>query len=205
MASATNSIPWLRRRLLPNIDAGFRPRFSSERQQTRPLRPGLCFLNRQYGVVGLEADIDGIAGAHSHAALAQAGSVPGSAPLTSADGALLWTKSVDCLGTVRGRFGFLVTPTLLVYGTGGLAYGETNTSTGCRRTLGYPDIPSPLWRFRQQRPSTTSSAGRPVAVSNGYSGPIGASRSNISIMISASELLRWCIGDSDASLSSGRA
>ena len=49
MASATNSIPWLRRRLLPNIEAGICPRFSSERQQTRPLRPGLCFLNRQYG------------------------------------------------------------------------------------------------------------------------------------------------------------
>jgi hypothetical protein len=35
-----------------------------------------------------------------------------------------------------------VTPTLLVYGTGGLAYGETNASTGVVETLGYPDIPS---------------------------------------------------------------
>jgi outer membrane immunogenic protein len=98
-------------------------------------------------VAGIEADIDGIAGAHSHAALAQAGSVPGSAPLTSADGALLWTKSVDYLGTVRGRFGFLVIPTLLVYGTGGLAYGETNASTGVAETLGYPDIPGPFGAF----------------------------------------------------------
>ena len=29
-------------------------------------------------------------------------------------------------GTVRPRLGFLVTPTLLVYGTGGFAYGEVN-------------------------------------------------------------------------------
>ena len=31
-------------------------------------------------------------------------------------------------GTVRGRLGLLVTPTILVYGTGGLAYGQTETS-----------------------------------------------------------------------------
>jgi outer membrane immunogenic protein len=30
---------------------------------------------------------------------------------------------VDWMGTVRGRIGYLVTPTLMVYGTGGLAYG----------------------------------------------------------------------------------
>jgi outer membrane immunogenic protein len=32
-------------------------------------------------------------------------------------------------GTLRGRLGFLATPNLLLYGTGGLAYGET-TSRG---------------------------------------------------------------------------
>jgi len=33
------------------------------------------------------------------------------------------------LGTLRGRLGFLLTPTLLVYGTGGLAYSEVSAST----------------------------------------------------------------------------
>jgi outer membrane immunogenic protein len=33
------------------------------------------------------------------------------------------------LGTLRGRLGFLPAPTLLVYGTGGLAYGEVSAST----------------------------------------------------------------------------
>ena len=39
------------------------------------------------------------------------------------------TKRLDYLGTVRGRLGFLFTPTLLVYGTGGLAYGGVSSST----------------------------------------------------------------------------
>ena len=38
------------------------------------------------------------------------------------------TKSIDWFGTVRGRVGFLVTPQWLLYGTGGLAYGQTKSS-----------------------------------------------------------------------------
>src|SRR5665213_3507259 len=37
------------------------------------------------------------------------------------------TKSIDWFGTVRGRLGVLVTPQWLLYGTGGLAYGQTRT------------------------------------------------------------------------------
>jgi outer membrane immunogenic protein len=40
------------------------------------------------------------------------------------------SERVDWLGTVRGRLGFLITPTWLVYGTGGLAYGSASSSTG---------------------------------------------------------------------------
>ena len=39
------------------------------------------------------------------------------------------SKSVDYLGTVRGRIGFLFATTLLVYATGGLAYGSVKSST----------------------------------------------------------------------------
>jgi outer membrane immunogenic protein len=35
---------------------------------------------------------------------------------------------------VRGRLGWLFTPQALVYGTGGLAYGETETSTSLSQT-----------------------------------------------------------------------
>lgn len=37
-------------------------------------------------------------------------------------------NKLSWLGTVRGRVGVLVTPTLLIYGTGGLAYGKINVS-----------------------------------------------------------------------------
>jgi outer membrane immunogenic protein len=40
------------------------------------------------------------------------------------------SAQVDWFGTVRAKLGFLVTSNLLVYGTGGLAYGEVKGSTG---------------------------------------------------------------------------
>ena len=39
------------------------------------------------------------------------------------------TKNLDYLGTVRGRLGFLLTPTFLVYGAGGFAYGGASFNT----------------------------------------------------------------------------
>jgi len=38
------------------------------------------------------------------------------------------TQKLDWFGTARARAGFLATPTLLLYGTGGFAYGEVKTS-----------------------------------------------------------------------------
>jgi outer membrane immunogenic protein len=37
-------------------------------------------------------------------------------------------RRLEWFGTVRGRLGFLATPDLLLYGTGGLAYGQTRSS-----------------------------------------------------------------------------
>ena len=39
------------------------------------------------------------------------------------------SRHLDYLGTVRGRLGFLATPSFLLYGTGGLAYGGARSST----------------------------------------------------------------------------
>jgi outer membrane immunogenic protein len=99
---------------------------------------GQVGYNYQFGagglgswVVGLEADIQG-AGLSSHsqgygnvflpASLGLAGGAGVGAALDST------STRVDWYGTVRGRLGFLFTPTLLVYGTGGLAYGGVNTT-----------------------------------------------------------------------------
>ncbi|MGA8170744.1 MAG: outer membrane beta-barrel protein [Methylocystis sp.] len=80
-------------------------------------------------VLGFETDIQGLAGSSSSSSVA--GAVPLSPPLGafSAFGTASASQSLDYLGTVRGRVGYLFTPTLLVYGTGGLAYGGANLST----------------------------------------------------------------------------
>jgi outer membrane immunogenic protein len=96
---------------------------------------GQVGYNYQYGsnvVLGVEADIQGsgIRGS-SYGGGAAAGQGPSSgAPNTTiglnttAVGGTAVQTGVDWLGTVRGRIGYLWTPTLLVYGTGGFAYGS---------------------------------------------------------------------------------
>jgi outer membrane immunogenic protein len=80
-------------------------------------------------VAGIEADIQGTtASGHANGAnfipviktTGDADLPVGS--LTSA------SKRLDYLGTVRGRLGYLITPTLLAYATGGLAYGQASAS-----------------------------------------------------------------------------
>ena len=44
------------------------------------------------------------------------------------------SQKIDWFGTVRGRVGVLATPTVLLYATGGLAYGQVNSS----ETVGGP-------------------------------------------------------------------
>jgi outer membrane immunogenic protein len=75
-------------------------------------------------LAGVEADIQGIAQSNSNTNAATAGIIGVVPVLTN----FSLTKRLDYIGTVRGRLGWLFTPTLLVYGTGGLAYGGVNTS-----------------------------------------------------------------------------
>ena len=70
------------------------------------------------GVIGFESDIEGLA-----IGVSAANWLAGS-PITYVQG----LRSQHTFGTVRSRAGFLVTPTLLVYGTSGLAYGEADLS-----------------------------------------------------------------------------
>ena len=77
-------------------------------------------------VAGIEADIQGTTvSGNGSASGAAAELVTGAQVLTTTTA----SKSLDYLGTVRARVGYLVTPTLLVYGTGGLAYGGINLNT----------------------------------------------------------------------------
>lgn len=69
-------------------------------------------------VLGAEADFDGTT--LSKSASYTGGPVLGTTLTTQAK------ESLDWLGTVRARVGFLATPQLLIYGTGGFAYGGVN-------------------------------------------------------------------------------
>jgi outer membrane immunogenic protein len=71
-------------------------------------------------LAGLEADIQGsgVKGTADQPLLATG------API----GTLSSTQSLSWFGTVRGRLGFTVSPDLLLYGTGGLAYGGVDNS-----------------------------------------------------------------------------
>jgi outer membrane immunogenic protein len=98
-------------------------------------------------LVGLEADIQGLAASSTRTTAA--GGFAGFGFGTTVN------RSIDYIGTVRGRLGYLVTPTLLLYGTGGLAYGQTN--------LGYTLVgPAPFLTgatFSDTRVGWTAGAG----------------------------------------------
>jgi outer membrane immunogenic protein len=79
-------------------------------------------------VAGVETDIQGVAGdggGSSFASAAPGVLVPGHTFL----GSVAVSRSLNYLGTLRGRVGYLATPSLLLYATGGLAYGGTSLSS----------------------------------------------------------------------------
>jgi outer membrane immunogenic protein len=79
-------------------------------------------------LTGVEADFQGLSFRDS----AQLSS----AALAGAAGTVMGTKRVDNLGSVRLRLGYQVTPGVLVYGTGGYAYGRAGfTGSGAAASL----------------------------------------------------------------------
>jgi len=68
-------------------------------------------------VVGIEGDIDWVSAKRTF----NTGfiTVPGFVPVATA-----YSRELDWLGTLRGRVGYAVAPSFLVYGTGGLAVGQ---------------------------------------------------------------------------------
>lgn len=91
---------------------------------------GQIGYNQQFSgnwVVGVEADIQGVAGGSQSTSSSNAFKpVPPQFNLIATT--VSATRSLDYLGTVRGRIGYLFTPTLLVFGSGGLAYGGVGSN-----------------------------------------------------------------------------
>jgi outer membrane immunogenic protein len=87
----------------------------------------------RYSFIGLETDIQGFAGSGgSSRTYLQAFAYPYYAAIVQRTGTqavinqFAVNRSIDYLGTVRGRIGYLITPTLAMYATGGLAYAGTS-------------------------------------------------------------------------------
>jgi outer membrane immunogenic protein len=80
-------------------------------------------------------------------------------------GVLPSSESLPWFGTVRGRLGYLVTPTFLIYGTGGFAYGElnaggfSNTRTGWTAGGGVEWMFMPNWSAKVEYLFTDLSSG----------------------------------------------
>ncbi|MBN8964721.1 MAG: porin family protein, partial [Rhizobiales bacterium] len=51
------------------------------------------------------------------------------------------TRGLDWFGTVRGRAGYLINPSLMAYATGGLAYGRTRNDFN--QTIAGPSVTTP--------------------------------------------------------------
>ncbi|ARN79844.1 outer membrane beta-barrel protein [Methylocystis bryophila] len=85
-------------------------------------------------VLGFEADVDGVVGSKGMAnEVVSTSNWP-----WAATGVTNGYKALDYVGTVRARLGFLATPKLLLYGTGGLAMANVhlNTSVYVQPTIG---------------------------------------------------------------------
>jgi outer membrane immunogenic protein len=104
-------------------------------------------------VVGIETDINGL-GQRGR------GSFANTTPDlfgNFANAVVSSEKRVDWLGTLRGRLGWLVTPTFLIYGDGGLAYGGVRGSTNVHAffTPGGPNSFANAWTDASGSLSTT--------------------------------------------------
>ena len=85
----------------------------------------------QNWVFGLEADIQGTDEKGTHNYLCPTTCIPagfGALPIPAVPVAEALSQKIDWFGTVRGRIGVLAAPTVLLYATGGLAYGEVASS-----------------------------------------------------------------------------
>ncbi|MGJ0512106.1 outer membrane protein [Methylocystis sp.] len=113
-------------------------------------------------LAGLETDIQGVASSNGAAAVVTLAPTP--APGLNLLTSVASGKSLDFLGTVRGRLGYLVTPTLLAYATGGLAYGQATSTTSFFQHVpndfsGFLLLGASQGRFSQTRVGWTAGGG----------------------------------------------
>jgi outer membrane immunogenic protein len=114
---------------------------------------GQVGYNYQFGtsiVIGAEADIQGTSignNNNGNTLVAYPSPFAGGSVLVPLGGNIVGNASVPWFGTVRGRAGWLVTPTLLLYGTGGFAYGGINAGGYSTTATGWTAGGGVEWMF----------------------------------------------------------
>lgn len=98
-------------------------------------------------IVGIEADFQAVGGGGTGTSQATTGGFFFPPVLTSEVQTVSHTDTLKWLGTVRGRLGYPILPSIMIYGTGGLAYGRVNDSTtasftGTETFIGPPFVTS---------------------------------------------------------------
>lgn len=108
------------------------------------LQFGYNWQSASQWVFGVEADIQGSsesAGGNAHqnsAQLARLGIAGPGGPVAvtiNTSQSITQNDGLRWFGTVRGRLGYAIWPTVMVYGTGGLAYGRVNESVAASYDL----------------------------------------------------------------------
>jgi outer membrane immunogenic protein len=76
-------------------------------------------------ILGLETDFQGSGFSESGSSYGLTATTDRNGTLHMQQGQVSTNIGIGWIGTVRARLGFLLTPSLLVFGTGGFAYGNT--------------------------------------------------------------------------------
>ena len=76
-------------------------------------------------LIGFEADFQGSGISGSGTSYGLGGAIDASDKTHLQNGLVSTTAGIGWMGTARARVGYLVKPTLLLFGTGGFAYGDT--------------------------------------------------------------------------------
>ncbi|MEH2499808.1 outer membrane immunogenic protein [Bradyrhizobium sp. AZCC 1678] len=117
---------------LPNAAAMAAGATSSSRGSNSFIGGGQFGYNYQFSplfVAGFEADIQGISRSRRSSSSSVFPGGPGVPPGTGFATNIANTSDPAYLGTFRARLGVTVNPNILLYATGGLAYGETKSDT----------------------------------------------------------------------------
>lgn len=126
----------------PGVAPLFSPTYSNSFDLDGVIGGGQIGYNWQYNndwVFGLEADIQASAEKGSSSNTDQVGGCPPNQTFCEGPASASLTRMLEAnirwFGTLRGRIGFLVTPEIMLYGTGGAAYGDIKVSGSAVLTM----------------------------------------------------------------------